>query len=101
MLNSVAHLPKDIFRHIGRILRNEKHRNTFGADQAPNLFYLVNQDLGGIIKQQVCLIKEKGEDWVCRGLQSQAGFQTVPTATTAGILYKVVVKASTYQPPKH
>ena len=43
MLNFIAELCQYVFRHIGRLLRDEVDADALGADKTDNLLYLGKQ----------------------------------------------------------
>ena len=61
MLHAVAQLAQNILWHVSRVLRDEINADPFGPDQTRDLFDLINQGLGRVIKQQMRLIKEEHE----------------------------------------
>jgi hypothetical protein len=71
VLDAVAELAEDLFRHIQRVLRDEIDADALGADQADDLLDLVGQRLRRIGKQQVGFVEEENE----LGLVEVAGFR--------------------------
>ena len=61
MLHPVAQLPKDILRHIRRVLGDEIDPHPLRPDQPRHLLHLGHQRLGRIVKQQMRLVKEEDE----------------------------------------
>ena len=59
MLDAVAELPEHVIGDIRRILRDKPDANAFGADQTDDLFNLIQQDLRGVVEQQVRFVKEE------------------------------------------
>jgi hypothetical protein len=70
VLDAVAELAEDLFRHIERVLRDEIDADALGADQADDLLDLVGQRLRRIGKEQVGFVEEENE----LGLVEVAGF---------------------------
>ena len=66
MLEKVPKLAKDIVRNISRVLRDEINANTFGTDQAGDLFNFIHKRLWCVIKQQVGFVKEEDQFWFVR-----------------------------------
>ena len=65
-MKPIAKLAKNIGRNIIRVLRDEINAHPFGADQSRDLLHLIDQGFGGVVKQQVRLVKEENELWFIR-----------------------------------
>src|ERR1700749_3158343 len=66
MLHSVAQLPKDLIRHVDRVLRNEVNTHALRANETDNLLHLVFDHLRQIGEEQVRLVEEKHQLWFFR-----------------------------------
>ena len=59
VLNFIAKLCQYVFRHIGRLLRDEVDADALGADKTDNLLYLGKQRRRCVLENQVRLVEEK------------------------------------------
>ncbi len=67
VLHTMAELRQDVIRHVARLLGDEEDANALGADQPRHLLHLVDQRLGCIVEQEVCLVEEEHELRLVRG----------------------------------
>ena len=61
MLDAVAELGQNAIGNIERILGDEINADTFRAHELDHLLHLIDEPLGGVFEQQMCLIEEENE----------------------------------------